>query len=71
MEFAIYYTLGAIALYFLADWILQRIETIRGESFKHRNIIYFLIIFLLALGFMEIINPPPSQSPPASQPKVS
>jgi hypothetical protein len=66
MEFAIYYTLGAIVLYFLADWILQRIETIRGEPFKHRNIIYFLIIFLLALGLMEVINPPPSQ-PPASQ----
>lgn len=61
MEFAIYYTVGAIALYFIADWILDRIERARGERFKYRGIVYFIIIFILALGLMEIINPPPEQ----------
>ena len=48
MEFTFLYTVGAIVLYFLADWILNRIETTRGERFEYRGLIFFAIIFTLA-----------------------
>lgn len=44
----IYYTLMGIALYFASDWILDRLEVSRGERFKNRNIIFFVIILILA-----------------------
>jgi len=44
----IYYTLMGIGLYFVSDWILDRMEVSRGERFKNRNIIFFLIILTLA-----------------------
>ena len=44
----IYYTLMGIGLYFVSDWILDRLEISRGERFKNRNIIFFLIILTLA-----------------------
>ena len=45
---AIYYTLVAAGLYFISDWILDRLEVSRGERFKNRNIIFFFIILTLA-----------------------
>lgn len=47
----IYYTLMGIGLYFVSDLILDRLEVSRGERFKNRNIIFFLII--LALAFLS------------------
>ena len=44
----IVYTLMGIGLYFVSDWILDRLEVSRGERFKNRNIIFFLIILTLA-----------------------
>mgnify|MGYP001573680698 CR=1 FL=1 len=44
----IYYTLVATGLYFISDWILDRIEVSRGERFKNRSVIFFIIILTLA-----------------------
>jgi len=66
MDFAIYYTLGAVILYGAATWLLNRIEESRGERFKYRNFIFFIIIFVMAMILMEIINPP-QQPAPSSQ----
>jgi hypothetical protein len=49
----IYYTLVAAGLYFMSDWILDRIEISRGERFQNRglrSLVFFLII--LVLGFL-------------------
>ena len=66
MDFAIYYTIGAIVLYGATDWLLNRIEEMRGKRFKQRNIVFFAIMFVMALVFMNIINPEPA-IPPAGQ----
>jgi len=67
MEFAIYYTLGGIVLYSATAWILDRVEQARGARFTHRNLIYFVIFFVMAYLMMSIINPPPDAllTPPA------
>jgi len=66
MDFAIYYTFGAILLYGAATWLLNRIEEARGERFKYRNAIFFVILFVMAMLLMEVINPP-QQTTPSNQ----
>ena len=45
----VYFTLVAIALYFGADWLLDRLERARGRRFENRQVVFFLIILPLAL----------------------
>ncbi|MDE2258944.1 MAG: hypothetical protein KGK17_01260 [Betaproteobacteria bacterium] len=55
----IYYTLVAAGLYFMSDWILDRIEIMRGERFQNRGLrtlVFFLIIFVLASISFWFIN---------------
>jgi len=46
MEF-LYFTVAAIALYFVSDWIVDRIEQAAGRRFEHRTLLFFAIIFVL------------------------
>lgn len=50
------FTVVAVGLYFLADWVLRLIEERRGEPFPNRNLIYFVVIFVLAVTSFEIIQ---------------
>ncbi len=52
---AVYFTLAAIALYFVSDRILERIEVARGARLEHRSLVFFGILLGLALiGFAVI-----------------
>jgi hypothetical protein len=56
MQF-VYYTLAAIVLYFLSDWILLQIEKFRGEPFKQqRSTVFLLIIMALAVASFKAIE---------------
>ena len=55
----IYYTLIAGGLYFISDWILDRIEISRGERFQNRvvrSLVFFVIILVLAFITFGFIN---------------
>lgn len=52
----IYYTLVATGLYFVSDWILDRIEVSRGARFKNRSIVFFVIILVLAFFSFGLIK---------------
>ncbi len=67
MGFFLYYTLGAIVLYGATDWLLKRIEQARGKRFAQHNVIFFIILFVLAMLLMNIINPAPQSPPPATE----
>jgi hypothetical protein len=45
----ILFTLVAIALYFVSDWLLVRIEAAVGKRLEHRSLIFFAILLTLAL----------------------
>jgi len=45
----LYYTVTAVVLYLLADWLLDRIEIAYGRRFEFRSLIFFVIILVLAL----------------------
>ena len=53
---ALYFTAVGIALYFGADWVLNRIERARGARFEHRDLIYFAIILVLTISTFYLIN---------------
>jgi len=52
----VYFTLVAIGLYFMSDWLLDRIETARGKRFENRSVIFFAIIMVSALVTFELIS---------------
>jgi predicted PurR-regulated permease PerM len=53
---AIYFTLVAVGLYFFSDWLLERIERLRGKRFEQRSIVFFAIIAVLALISFQVIQ---------------
>jgi hypothetical protein len=50
------FTLNAIVIYFLADWILRMIEAKRGELVKQRQVVFFAIILVLALISFRLLK---------------
>jgi NADH:ubiquinone oxidoreductase subunit 6 (subunit J) len=68
----IYYTVAAVLLYLVSDWILNRIEIRRGERLEHRSLIFFAIILVLAMAVFNLIQqlqatPEPAATPADSQ----
>ena len=55
MEF-VYYTVAGLILYFVSDWILSKIEQLRGEVFEQRTLIFFVIVTVLALSSFKAIE---------------
>lgn len=53
---ALYFTVTAIALYFFADWILNRIEVAAKRRFEHRTLIFFATLLILALASFALIR---------------
>lgn len=65
----VYYTVTAVLLYLISDWILNRIEISVGKRLQYRSVIFFVIIMVLAVGSFEIIDrivgePPQANSIP-------
>ncbi len=52
----LYYTLIAIGLYFLSDWLLDRLENAYGARFQYRSLIFLVIIMILAMTSSQIIS---------------
>ena len=68
-----YYTVAAVVLYLISDWILNKIEVYYGKRFKYRSVIFFVIIMVLAVGTFSIIDrivgePPQASSVPQASP---
>ena len=52
----VYFTLAAVALYLLSDWILERVEVTTGRRFQHRSLVFFSILLTLALTSFALIS---------------
>ena len=52
----VYFSLAGIILYLVSDWIVLRIEAIRGASLEHRSLLFFVIILVLALTSFKAIE---------------
>jgi len=52
----LYYTVAAISLYLVSDWILNRIEIRRGERLENRTLVFFAIILFLSVSLFNLIQ---------------
>ena len=50
------FTVVAVGLYFTADWAVRLVEERRGEPLPNRGVIFFGIIFVLAIVSFEVIQ---------------
>ena len=65
----LYYTVAAIFLYMVSDWILNQIEIRRGERFENRSLIFFVIILVLSVALFNLIQrfqPAPTSPAPVT-----
>lgn len=50
------FTLNAIVIYLLADWIIREIEKRRGEVLKQRQVIFFVVFLAMAIISFEVLR---------------
>lgn len=50
------FTLVAIVIYLVADWIIRMIEARRGEVLKQRQVVFFAIFLVLALVSFRVLR---------------
>lgn len=50
------FALIAVLLYFVSDWLVNRIESRRGERLEHRTLVFFAIISILAMATFSLIG---------------
>ena len=55
MEIVVF-TLNAIVVYLLADWIIRVMERKKGAALKNRQIIFFVIFLSLALISFNVLK---------------
>jgi hypothetical protein len=55
MEILIF-TLNAILVYLFSDWLVRQIEKQRGEVLKQRQVVFFVIFLVLAMGSFALLN---------------
>ena len=56
MSELILFTLNAIVIYLLSDWLVRLIEKRRGEVLKQRQVIFFAIFLTLALSSFRLMK---------------
>ena len=55
MEILIF-TLNAIVVYLVSDWLVRLIERRRGAPVKQRQVLFFVIFLVLALVSFQLLN---------------
>jgi hypothetical protein len=56
MSELILFTLNAIVVYLLADWLVRMIEKHRGSALKQRQVVFFAIFLVLVLTTFAILR---------------
>lgn len=50
------FTLNAVVIYLVSDWVVRRIEARRGSILPQRQIVFFVIFLSLALISFRILQ---------------
>lgn len=56
MSELILFSLNAIVIYLLSDWLVRLIEKRRGAVIKQRQIVFFVIFLTLALSSFQLLK---------------
>jgi predicted PurR-regulated permease PerM len=52
----VYFLIAAIALYFISNWLLERVEVAIGRRLENRSLVFFFILLTLALVSFALIR---------------
>lgn len=52
----ILFTVVAVLLYFVSDWIVQRVEIAAGRRLEHRTLLFFAVITILAVSSFHLLQ---------------
>ena len=56
MSELILFSLNAIVIYLVSDWLVRLIEKRRGQVIKQRQIVFFAIFLVLALLSFQLLK---------------
>ena len=56
MSEIILFTLNAVVIYLVADWLVRLIEKRRGAVMKQRQVVFFFIILVLAMVSFQVLQ---------------
>jgi len=56
MSELILFSLNAIVIYLVSDWLVRLIEKSRGAVIKQRQIVFFVIFLTLALSSFQLLK---------------
>jgi len=56
MSELILFTLNAVVIYLVSDWIVKLIEKRRGKALKQRQVVFFAVFLVLALTSFQILQ---------------
>jgi hypothetical protein len=56
MSELILFSLNAIVIYLVSDWLVRLIEQRRGSVLKHRQVVFFVIFLVLAMSSFQILQ---------------
>lgn len=56
MSELILFSLNAIVIYLLSDWLVRLIERRTGKVLKHRQIVFFIIFLVLVMTSFQILR---------------
>jgi len=56
MSELILFTLNAVVVYLVADWLVRLIEKRHGAVIKQRQVVFFVIFLVLALVSFQVLQ---------------
>ena len=56
MSELILFSLNAIVIYLVSDWLVRLIEKRRGQVLKQRQVVFFVIFLALALVSFQLLQ---------------
>jgi hypothetical protein len=56
MSELILFSLNAIVIYLVSDWLVRLIEKRRGQVIKQRQVVFFVIFLVLALTSFQLLK---------------
>ena len=56
MSELILFSLNAIVIYLVSDWLVRMIEQRRGSVLKQRQVVFFVIFLMLAMTSFQILR---------------
>lgn len=56
MSELVLFTLNAVVIYLVSDWVVKLIERRRGKALKQRQVVFFVVFLVLAMTSFQLLQ---------------